>query len=153
MEIQSVEKADVMWLGHFIDECDLRPDKMRNIWRLEQFHTDLPVWFILSISLYWGQFDILGEYFQVLIKTRSPKNKAKILKDSKSRGPHEFDVFYLITVLIYTVSTKKFQVCILAITTSNLHQIQKVRSVLKTTGSENFKTFEIWPSNSWDNWG
>ena len=29
-------------------------------------------------------------------------------------------------------------------------------SVLKTTGSENFKTvltFEIWPSRSWDNWG
>ena len=46
---------------------------------------------------------------------------------------------------------KNFTVCILAITSSNLHQIQKVRSVLKTTGSENFKTdltFEIWPSRS-----
>ena len=87
-----------------------------------------------------GQFDILGEYFQVSIKTRCPKNKAKILKDSKSRGPHEFDVFYLITVLIYTVSTKKFQVCILAITTSNLHQIQKVRLVSKSACSQLFKT-------------
>ena len=46
---------------------------------------------------------------------------------------------------------KKFPVCNLAITTSNFHQIQKVRSVLKTTGSENFKTvltFDIWPSRS-----
>ena len=30
--------------------------------------------------------------------------------------------------------------CFLAITTSNLHQIQKVRSDLKSAGSENFKT-------------
>ena len=46
---------------------------------------------------------------------------------------------------------KKFKVCFLAISQLLLGQIQKVRSVLKTTGSENFKTvltFEIWPSNS-----
>ena len=51
---------------------------------------------------------------------------------------------------------KKFEVCFLAISQLLLGQIQKVRSVLKTTGSENFKTvltFEIWPSWSWDNWG
>ena len=43
----------------------------------------------------------------------------------------------------------------LAITTSNLHQIQKVRSVLKSAGSEDFKTvltFDIWPNRSWENW-
>ena len=40
---------------------------------------------------------------------------------------------------------------LLAITTSNLHQIQKVRSVLKSAGSKDFKTdltFDIWPSRS-----
>ena len=46
---------------------------------------------------------------------------------------------------------KKFKVCFLAISQLKLGKIQKVRSVLKTTGSENFKTvltFEIWPSRS-----
>ena len=46
---------------------------------------------------------------------------------------------------------KKFEVCFLAISQLLLGQIQKVRSVLETTGSENFKTvltFEIWPSRS-----
>ena len=46
---------------------------------------------------------------------------------------------------------KKLSVCFLAISQLKLGQIQKVRSVLKTTGSENFKTvltFEIWPSRS-----
>ena len=41
---------------------------------------------------------------------------------------------------------KKFKVCFLAISRLLLGEIQKVRSVLKTTGSENFKTvltFEI----------
>ena len=40
---------------------------------------------------------------------------------------------------------------LLAITTSNLHQIQKVRSVLKSAGSKEFKTdltFDIQPSRS-----
>ena len=46
---------------------------------------------------------------------------------------------------------KKLQVCFLAISQLLLGQIQNVRSVLKTTGSENFKTvltFEIRPSRS-----
>jgi len=37
---------------------------------------------------------------------------------------------------------------LLAITTSNIHQIQKVGSVLESAGSEDFKTdftFDIWP--------
>ena len=33
-----------------------------------------------------------------------------------------------------------FEILFLAITTSNLHQIQKVRSVLKSACSEDFKT-------------
>ena len=44
-----------------------------------------------------------------------------------------------------------FEILFLAITTSNLHQIQKVRSVLKSARSEDFKTdltFDIWPSRS-----
>ena len=51
---------------------------------------------------------------------------------------------------------KKYTVCILAITSSNLDQIQKVRWVLKSARSQLFKTvltFEIWPSRSWENWG
>ena len=51
---------------------------------------------------------------------------------------------------------KKLEVCFLAISQLLLGQIQKVRSVLKTTGSENLKTvltFEIWPSRGWDTWG
>ena len=54
---------------------------------------------------------------------------------------------------IYTVSTKNYTVCFLAITPSNLHQIQKVRSVLKSARFEDFKTvldFQFWPSRSWD---
>ena len=46
---------------------------------------------------------------------------------------------------------KNFPVCFLAITTSNLHQIQKGRSVLKSAGPEDFKTdldFQFWPSRS-----
>ena len=41
----------------------------------------------------------------------------------------------------------------LAISSSNLHEIQKVRSVLKSACSQLFKTvltFEFWPSRSWD---
>ena len=48
---------------------------------------------------------------------------------------------------------KKFPVCFLAITPSNLHKIQKGRSVLKSARSEDFKTvldFQFWPSRSWD---
>ena len=44
-----------------------------------------------------------------------------------------------------------FEILFLAITTSNLHQIQKVGSVLKSARSEDFKTdltFDIWPSRS-----
>ena len=40
-----------------------------------------------------------------------------------------------------------------SISPSNLHQILKVRSVLKSADSENFKTvldFEFWPTWSWD---
>ena len=51
---------------------------------------------------------------------------------------------------------KNLPVCFLAITTSNLHQIQKGRSVLKSARSEDFKTdltFDFWPSWSWKNWG
>ena len=46
---------------------------------------------------------------------------------------------------------KNLTVCFLAISQLLLGRIQKLRSVLKTTGSENFKTdltFEIWPSRS-----
>ena len=42
-----------------------------------------------------------------------------------------------------------FEILFLAITTSNLHQIQKVRSDLKSSFSEDFKTvltFDILPS-------
>ena len=45
-----------------------------------------------------------------------------------------------------------FSFSILAVATSNLHQIQKGRSVLKSTCSEDFKSnliFDIWPSRSW----
>ena len=41
----------------------------------------------------------------------------------------------------------------LAISSSNLHQIQKVRSVLKSARCQLFKTvltFDFWPSRSWD---
>ena len=44
-----------------------------------------------------------------------------------------------------------FEILFLAITTSNLHQIQKVRTVLKSARSEDFKnvpTFDIWPSRN-----
>ena len=48
---------------------------------------------------------------------------------------------------------KNYTVCFMAITPSNLHQIQKGRSVLKSARSEDFKTvldFQFWPSRSWD---
>ena len=69
-------------------------------------------------------------------------------------------IFYILLVyyvlFVYTLCPQKnFTVCFLAISQLLLSQIQKVRSVLKTTGSENFKTvptFDIWPSRSWDNW-
>ena len=51
----------------------------------------------------------------------------------------------------YTVSTKKLGSLFFAISQLLLGQIQKVRSVLKNAGSENFKTvfsFDIWPSRS-----
>ena len=54
---------------------------------------------------------------------------------------------------IHSVHKKKYPVCFLAITPSNLHQIQKGRSVLKSARSEDFKTvldFQFWPSRSWD---
>ena len=55
-----------------------------------------------------GQFDILGEYFQVSIKTRCPKNKAKILKDSKSRGPHDMSLMSsILSELLYTLCPQK----------------------------------------------
>ena len=53
----------------------------------------------------------------------------------------------------YRVSTKKVPSFFLAITPSNLHQILKGRSVLKSACSEDFKTvlnFQFWPSRSWD---
>ena len=56
----------------------------------------------------------------------------------------------------YTLSTKKSSVCFLAMSQLKFVQIQKVRSVLKSACSEDFKTvltFEIWPSRSWENWG
>ena len=46
---------------------------------------------------------------------------------------------------------KKYTVCFLAITRSNLQQIQKGRSVLKSARSEDFKTvldFQFWQSRS-----
>ena len=52
---------------------------------------------------------------------------------------------------IYTMSTKNLTVCFLAISQFLLGQIQKVRSVLKSACSEDFKTvptFDIWPSRS-----
>ena len=65
-------------------------------------------------------------------------------------------IFYILLVyyvlFVYTLCPQKnFTVCFLAISQLLLGQIQKVRSVLKTTGSKNFKTvltFEIWPSRS-----
>ena len=57
----------------------------------------------------------------------------------------------MVTKDIHRVHKKKYHFCILAITTSNLHQIQKGRSVLKSARSEDFKTdltFDIWPSRS-----
>ena len=48
---------------------------------------------------------------------------------------------------------KNTTVCFLLISPSNLHQIQKGRSVLKSARSEDFKTvldFQFWPSRSWD---
>ena len=48
---------------------------------------------------------------------------------------------------------KNYTVCFLAVTPSNLHQIQKGRSVLKSARSEDFKTvldFKFWPSRSSD---
>ena len=52
---------------------------------------------------------------------------------------------------IHRVHKKNSEVCFFAISQLLLCQIQKVRSVLNTTGSENFKTvptFDIWPSRS-----
>ena len=45
--------------------------------------------------------------------------------------------------------------CFLTITTSNLHQIQNLRSVFKSAGSKDFKTvpsFDNWPSGKCENW-
>ena len=66
------------------------------------------------------------------------------------------DVTDSVFIDIKGVTQNFFIFCFLAISTSNLHQIQKVRSVLKSAGSEDFKTdltFDIWPSRSWENWG
>ena len=48
-----------------------------------------------------------------------------------------------------------FLILFLAIPPSILHQMWKVRSVLKSACSEDFKTdltFEFWPIRSWENW-
>ena len=62
------------------------------------------------------------------------------------------DNFKTIWIFSFTVmANKNGRDSILAITTSNLHQIEKGRSVLKSAGSEDFKTdltFDIWPSRS-----
>ena len=66
------------------------------------------------------------------------------------------NINYIICNIHTPCPQKKYHFCILAITTSNLHQIQKGRSVLKFARSEDFKTdltFDIWPSRSWKNWG
>ena len=50
--------------------------------------------------------------------------------------------------------SQNFFFCFLTITTSNLHQIQKVRSVFKSAGSKDFKTvptFDDGPSGSCEN--
>ena len=61
--------------------------------------------------------------------------------------------FLLLSMIITNTGCpkKNLPVCFLAITTSNLHQIQKGRSVLKSACSEDFKTdptFDIWPTRS-----
>ena len=46
---------------------------------------------------------------------------------------------------------KNLPVCFSSISPSNFHQIQKVKSVLKSACPEDFKTvldFEFWPSRS-----
>ena len=58
--------------------------------------------------------------------------------------------------VIFTLCPQKNLEVFFSISQLLLGQIQKVRSVLKTAGSENFKTvfsFDIWPSRSWDIWG
>ena len=63
-----------------------------------------------------------------------------------------FDFNNIMILGLYTpCPQKKLEVWFLAISQLLFGQIQKVRSVLKTTGSENFKTvltFDIWPSRS-----
>ena len=67
-----------------------------------------------------------------------------------------FTTHWLSGFWLLEIHCVKLEVCFLAISQLVLGQIQKVRSVLKTTGSENFKTvptFDIWPNRSWDIWG
>ena len=68
-----------------------------------------------------------------------------------------FDFNNIMILGLYTpCPQKKLEVWFLAISQLLFGQIQKVRSVLKTIDSENFKTvltFDIWPSRSWENWG
>ena len=60
----------------------------------------------------------------------------------------------IVTHPCYTLCPqKKYQVCFLSISPSNLNQIQKGRSVSKSACPEDLKTvldFQFWPSRSWD---
>ena len=61
---------------------------------------------------------------------------------------YEMEMNYMVCTLC---TQKNFVVWFLAISQLLIGQIQKVRSVLKNIGSENFKnvlTFNIWPSRS-----
>ena len=71
--------------------------------------------------------------------------KISIVNYSKSDAPP--------TNVLHRVHKKNLDFCFLSISPSNLYQIQKVRSVLKSAHPEDFKTvldFEFWPSRSWD---
>ena len=80
----------------------------------------------------------------------SSKTTSRCHNSKKRRGP-ESQVIYIHT----PCPQKNSSVCILAITSSNLNQIQKVRSVLNSAWLQLFKTvltFDIMPSKSWENW-
>ena len=103
--------------------------------------------------------NIFNPFYSKIHDPTSPQ-RCRIRLDLAAPGCYWCLVDWAVNVLNikdkYTLSTKKSSVCFLAMSQLKFVQIQKVRSVLKTTGSENFKTvltFEIWPHRSWDNWG